>query len=252
MPGYLNAIPHYDNGYMSNWWQFFADWDTYNFNTADLFQAEIDNGADCGKPCAPVCASCFDNIKNQGEEKVDCGGPCEDCVTTGCNVPNGYQNGMLKNKYEAEEFIIAPANGNQAVVAANTSATFDAGNYVELRTGFTANLGSRFDAFIDGCGSLRINPTDKNLLDEFSMKIYPNPLNNKGFIEFDLAEKRKVSVFITDITGKKIADLLTNTTKEAGTQQLVFERRDLPPGIYYCTLIAEERIDTKRLVITSN
>ncbi|MFH1364210.1 MAG: hypothetical protein ABIH52_01000, partial [Candidatus Aenigmatarchaeota archaeon] len=33
---------------------------------------------DCGGPCPP-CISCFDGIQNQGEEDVDCGGPCKPC-----------------------------------------------------------------------------------------------------------------------------------------------------------------------------
>jgi uncharacterized protein (TIGR02145 family) len=28
MPGYLNEIPYYDDGYMSNWWQFTDNWDS--------------------------------------------------------------------------------------------------------------------------------------------------------------------------------------------------------------------------------
>jgi len=33
---------------------------------------------DCGGPCSP-CATCSDNIQNQGEHDVDCGGPCPAC-----------------------------------------------------------------------------------------------------------------------------------------------------------------------------
>jgi hypothetical protein len=35
----------------------------------------------------PVCApTCFDNIQNQNEDDVDCGGPCNECLT--CDTPN--------------------------------------------------------------------------------------------------------------------------------------------------------------------
>ena len=40
-----------------------------------------EEGVDCGGPCDP-CMSCSDGIQNQGEEGVDCGGPCSPCVTT--------------------------------------------------------------------------------------------------------------------------------------------------------------------------
>lgn len=35
-------------------------------------------GIDCGGPCPP-CGTCFDKEKNQGELGIDCGGPCEPC-----------------------------------------------------------------------------------------------------------------------------------------------------------------------------
>ena len=41
-----------------------------------LNQGEED--VDCGGPC-DACPSCDDGILNQGEEDVDCGGPCEPC-----------------------------------------------------------------------------------------------------------------------------------------------------------------------------
>jgi len=274
MPGYLNAIPNYNSGYMSNWWQFIADWDTYNYNTANLFQEAIKNGADCGKPCAPVCSSCSDSIKNQdetgidcggscppcatcndgiknqGETGIDCGGPCNSCSPTGCNVPNGFQNGVIVNRYQASQFIISPANGNKAVVEANTSASFNAGDYIDLRPGFTVNLGSRFDGFIDDCESLRLTQPVDNALDEFSIKIYPNPLNNEGFIEFNFIEDSTVDAFVADITGKKIINLLNGKTMKAGTHQLIFEQIDVPPGIYYFTLITGNKKQTKKLLLS--
>lgn len=44
----------------------------------DGIQNQGEEGVDCGGPCSP-CASCFDGIRNQGEEDIDCGGPCEPC-----------------------------------------------------------------------------------------------------------------------------------------------------------------------------
>jgi len=46
----------------------------------DGIQNQGEEGIDCGGPCKP-CPSCFDGIQNQGEEGVDCGGPCKPCTT---------------------------------------------------------------------------------------------------------------------------------------------------------------------------
>lgn len=37
-----------------------------------------EEGIDCGGPC-PACKTCFDRIQNQGEEGIDCGDPCRAC-----------------------------------------------------------------------------------------------------------------------------------------------------------------------------
>jgi len=47
----------------------------------DNIKNQGEQGVDCGGPCSAcsVKPSCYDNIKNQGEQGVDCGGPCEAC-----------------------------------------------------------------------------------------------------------------------------------------------------------------------------
>ncbi|MBU2443171.1 MAG: hypothetical protein KKF95_03810, partial [Nanoarchaeota archaeon] len=65
---------------------FFIPPPTCNDNISN--QGEI--GVDCGGPCPP-CQTCHDTIQNQGEEGVDCGGPCIRCIAPTCNdrIKNG-------------------------------------------------------------------------------------------------------------------------------------------------------------------
>ena len=54
-------------------------------NCIDNIKNQGEEGIDCGGPCGacPTTApttTCFDSIKNQGEEGIDCGGPCDPCV----------------------------------------------------------------------------------------------------------------------------------------------------------------------------
>ena len=44
----------------------------------DDLQNQGESGVDCGGPC-PACPSCEDGIQNQGETEIDCGGPCTSC-----------------------------------------------------------------------------------------------------------------------------------------------------------------------------
>ena len=46
----------------------------------DGIQNGGETGIDCGGPCEPcLTPNCFDGIKNQNETGIDCGGPCEPC-----------------------------------------------------------------------------------------------------------------------------------------------------------------------------
>lgn len=45
----------------------------------DDIRNQGETAVDCGGPCAP-CATCSDGIQNQGEQGLDCGGPCPLCV----------------------------------------------------------------------------------------------------------------------------------------------------------------------------
>ncbi len=42
-------------------------------------QNQGEQGIDCGGPCVNQCASCADGIMNQDETAVDCGGQCDPC-----------------------------------------------------------------------------------------------------------------------------------------------------------------------------
>jgi len=49
---------------------------------SDGAQNQGEEGIDCGGPCGAVCPppTCSDGIQNQGETTVDCGGPCAACT----------------------------------------------------------------------------------------------------------------------------------------------------------------------------
>ncbi|MEM3373985.1 MAG: hypothetical protein QXE31_02070 [Candidatus Woesearchaeota archaeon] len=59
----------------------------YNATCNDGILNQGEEKVDCGGPCEP-CPTCDDGILNQGEEKVDCGGPCQACE----NCYDGIKN----------------------------------------------------------------------------------------------------------------------------------------------------------------
>jgi hypothetical protein len=48
-------------------------------NCSDGVKNQGEQGIDCGGPCGNACPSCADGIMNQNETGVDCGGPCDPC-----------------------------------------------------------------------------------------------------------------------------------------------------------------------------
>ncbi|MFH1641906.1 MAG: hypothetical protein ABIC04_03320 [Nanoarchaeota archaeon] len=60
---------------------------------ADGIKNNGEQGIDCGGPCLP-CVSCADGIKNQGEVDIDCGGPCPACGTCFDSIKNQAEDGI--------------------------------------------------------------------------------------------------------------------------------------------------------------
>jgi len=53
----------------------------------DGIQNQGEDGVDCGGPCPP-CWTCYDRLQNQGEEGIDCGGPCKACPNCSDGILN--------------------------------------------------------------------------------------------------------------------------------------------------------------------
>ena len=53
----------------------------------DGLKNQGEEDTDCGGPC-PACPSCSDDLKNQREEDTDCGGPCPACPSCSDRIKN--------------------------------------------------------------------------------------------------------------------------------------------------------------------
>ncbi len=61
----------------------------YQETCSDGLLNQGEEGVDCGGPCSPCYVAppsepeetCWDEVQNQGEEGVDCGGPCAECAS---------------------------------------------------------------------------------------------------------------------------------------------------------------------------
>ena len=78
---------------------------------------------------------------------------------------------------------------------------------------------------------------------------FPNPFSENTTIVFDLPEDGRVTMFVSDMTGKLVAVLLDNEQQFAGTNQVIFDGSNYPNGTYYYTIQVGEYTATKKMVL---
>lgn len=83
---------------------------------------------------------------------------------------------------------------------------------------------------------------------EQSLSAYPNPFNSSTRISFDVEQASSVSLQIVDITGRRVAWLF-NGFMEAGLQTVHYSAIDLPSGVYFLSLEANQRLTTTKLLL---
>jgi len=136
-----------------------------------------------------------------------------------------------------------------AIIAANQNIVYNAEGFIELNTGFLADATKPmvFLAQIEGCeGLLR----EENVVEQtLSIRNFPNPFTGETTIEFELDEQSIVSLMVVDVRGKVVATLLNETNTYKGSHQTTFNAKGLSHGIYYCTLIAGDKVETLKMVI---
>jgi hypothetical protein len=91
----------------------------------------------------------------------------------------------------------------------------------------------------EGTGS----PTAFNLSQNF-----PNPFNPTTQIHYTLAEASHVRLFVYDLQGKVVADLVDGQ-QPAGSYAVSFNAQGLPSGTYFYRLEARQYTETKKMVV---
>jgi len=151
--------------------------------------------------------------------------------------------------YQAEYTITSSAkiNSNLARVI------FKAGDYISLEPGFLtgADDGYLFRTEIIKCDSNF--GTSKQMTADLTNSIYitnyPNPFASATTIEYTLPFEKPVTLFVTDMMGKKVATLLNNEEQTKGSNHINFDGSAFPPGMYYYTLQAGDFVSTQKMIL---
>ena len=77
---------------------------------------------------------------------------------------------------------------------------------------------------------------------------YPNPFNPTTKIFFGIDKRALVSLKIYDTIGREVA-ILINRIMEPGNYETYFDGSNLPGGIYFCKIQAEQKSITKKMML---
>ncbi|MBI4548540.1 MAG: T9SS type A sorting domain-containing protein [Ignavibacteriae bacterium] len=82
--------------------------------------------------------------------------------------------------------------------------------------------------------------------DQFSLyQNYPNPFNPTTQIEFYLPVQSLVTLKIYNVLGQEVTTLLDKEALDDGPQEVAFNASELPSGVYFYRIVAEEIIEAE-------
>jgi len=169
---------------------------------------------------------CAPSINYQNELSINEGTVFAESIDISANSNLGYKTNILPNSNNS-------LYGESVCISPST----------------VIHYGSVFLAEAINCDDLSTKQTQVELPTS-TVKVYPNPFSQQSTVEFELHNDSEVSIFVSDITGKKLATLANSEQKTAGIHKVTFDAKGIAPGIYYCTLINGDKIETQKMVIT--
>ncbi|MBL7884628.1 MAG: T9SS type A sorting domain-containing protein [Bacteroidia bacterium] len=84
---------------------------------------------------------------------------------------------------------------------------------------------------------------------ELYINNYPNPFSTNTTIEFNLSKKAIVTIDLYDECGRHIQNI-ANKQMDAGVQKIQVNRNNLKAGLYYYSIISDNKRRTNKLIIT--
>ncbi|MEJ2196696.1 MAG: T9SS type A sorting domain-containing protein [Ignavibacteriaceae bacterium] len=90
---------------------------------------------------------------------------------------------------------------------------------------------------------------DTSIPDYFSLKQnYPNPFNPSTIISWQLFTDSKINIKVFNVLGNEIATIV-NEELPAGNYEVKFDASNLPSGIYFYKLTANQFSETKKMTL---
>ncbi len=127
--------------------------------------------------------------------------------------------------------------------------TYRAGTSITLRSGFWAQSGTDFRAFIDGCSNtLSMQASTENSSNpvafpgEPDLSISPNPVTGFTALEYSVAVPGMLSIILLDNMGVTLQTIVGQAYHDAGAYRIEADLGQLPAGVYYVRYADSQRI----------
>jgi len=90
---------------------------------------------------------------------------------------------------------------------------------------------------------------DGSIPTEFTLsQNYPNPFNPSTTINYQIATKSNVQLFVFNMLGEKVATLV-NELQQPGSYQIEWDARGLSSGIYFYQIKANDFVSVKKMIL---
>jgi hypothetical protein len=170
------------------------------------------------------------------------------------------ENGVLRIGWNAPAPLAFTAGEELLVIRLRTTTAFVNGTQIrlaleadpvnELADGSYLAIPDA-ELSIDALESSTLGIGDEPVVTDLSLSARPNPFSNLTYLSYTLPEDGRVVLFISDMTGRKLA-VLAEEYATAGTRRVELDGLPLQPGVYTATLIldtgSDEMIRTIKLI----
>ncbi len=159
---------------------------------------------------------------------------------------------LLKYKFSISPdtipLIFNPYSGYLTLFATNTQ---DYSQYILCLTVIDQNYAQATDSMlilIRQIDEIEVYSTSDIPIEYKLQQNYPNPFNPITYIDYWLPKSSEVKIEVYNIIGQKVKTLI-NSSMKAGKYQVKFDANNLPSGIYFYRIMANEFNDVKKMIL---
>lgn len=142
-------------------------------------------------------------------------------------------------------FYPTPAQFNQEVISISS---LSSATNILFRLRLVTESGSSNNFYIDDINLSTTTSIKNNNAALSNLSLYPNPANEKVFLNFDLTDHKNIEIIIYDVLGKSVKKL-SSQNYNSGYNQIEIPVSDLSKGIYFLSMNVNGQITTNKIVI---